>query len=297
MSNCEKFEEMILSGEWQTLSPAEDEALSHHIKDCPACREFLKLHGQLQSSAFRLPLPGGDSFFSMRRRVLAAIPQAEKPGRSIWPGYPLIWQFAAASVLLISAFLLGRFSTSSLQNNFDSGLISDNSAEFSNVRVTPLNRNRVELTFDLTRTVSLTRPEADPDVSAILVNSLHQDDTIAERLALIAQSIRIKNQSFKKVLIQLLEVDSHPVIRLRALQALGYFEADSQVTNTLLKIVSTDANISMRLTALDILITQQFAADSLQQLINQETLPFQAALQQKILPYVELSNTQKQTNH
>jgi len=293
MSTCDKYEELILSGEWQSLSQQDEEALTRHLGKCPSCREFLNRYNQLQTSEFRLPLPSANQFFKMRREVLESIRMPEtplKPARTI---YPVIWQFAAAFVLLIFAFFLGRFSKSTPGSEFDPRLIGDNSAEFSNVRVTPLNRNQVELTFDLTQTVSLTRPEADPEVTAILVNSLQEDDTIAERLALIAQSVRIRNQSFKKVLLQLIEVDSHPAIRQRALQALSYFEPDSQVTTALLTIVSADASISMRLTALDILIRQQFDADSLQQVVNNESLPYQPALQQKILPYIELSNKQK----
>ncbi|HSR66872.1 MAG TPA: hypothetical protein VLU25_02930 [Acidobacteriota bacterium] len=307
MNSCDSFQplfESLLSGE--ALSSPAREALGRHAEECRECRQLLELHRELAQGKEELPGLTQSDFAAMRRRVLQGAsarraqrselsPQQQPADGSGRPGalkLPPLWSAAAAVLLLVTGALLGRLTVSAqpfelapgggygslireisaeAESNDDFSDVEESQFVFSDVSFRPLPRQRLALSFNVTRHVEVEEPVDSPLVKEVLAQSLmaRGPDALGSRLKAVSLASQAMDPKVREALTFAMHRDESLAVRQKALSILAGLPMDPQVEDALLATLRDDPSVQMRLMALEVLGQHQVGSDALRQAIEE----------------------------
>ncbi len=308
MSNCADFERLMegmLAGDYDPgadgASPkwavAARRDLLAHVDGCDACGELYGFHEWLAREAPALEEIQPRELEAVRHEVLARI-REEAPagmrsdsGSARMPATRLALAGAAAALLLAAGVLLGRIALPDAPAQAEGARLAGASGpagpgvtgetiatlgafpySFANVSVEPGRANLVRLSFDMTRRVRTERPQDDPLVREVLIQSLRGASPLGDRLRALSLAGEFMDAGIREALIDTMRSDASMAVRLRALETLSAYPADADIQQSMLAVLEQEESVQMRLLAIDYLGAGRVAPDRIRTALE-ETRP------------------------
>jgi hypothetical protein len=290
MTECWRFRESIERLLSDEIVQDELEQLLAHTQECANCEKLFELHHDLSDPQLRLTEPEAADLMGVRRAVLRQIRTREAASRAtiVLTRLRLAWlRPAVASVLaaslivvaLAAGVLIGRgtglsepvtgrgtlvpeiqraaSAVHSLQDTAESPYV------YSNVRLRETADGRVALSFDVATHLELVRPEDDPLVTEVLLQSMLQDDSLATRLNAITHTADRTDPRVTDALILVMLDDPSLPVRLKALSKLASAPVNRQVEQAMLQVLEHEESVQMRLQAIDYLAREGSRSEEL----------------------------------
>ena len=229
-----------------------------------------------------------------------AVANEQRAQRAAWPlsrlrwalgpqaaavaGHRLVWQPAAAALLLAVGFLAGNsnlgalFRTAEVAPSF--GSIETTPFDPSpvltgveTVRLDPVG-GQVQIVFEERRIV--TGESSDPFIRGMLLNTVQGSHAGARLSSLEALRAHVDDGEVRQTLLRSLTEDENPGVRLMALDAIRDQADLPEVRNALLQALRDDSNTGMRVHAIQLLreYPTRDLAGPLQDLAKRESNPF-----------------------
>ncbi len=267
-----KTEELIkkyIAGE---LSASEKSQLLTEAGQSKELAEYLNLHTNLSETETVFELANDNEFQKMRSITInqihynkhhkkqfifsAIIQNLVQPFR-----IPAFSASFAAAMFLIGFFLSSPASDESLIENINyiaqetSGLKESSNSPFiySNTVFRENEDGRLNVSFDVTRHLELTRKKNDPLIQDILAQSLVNAASTSEQLRSISVSEKIMHPKIKQALIQTMLNDANEIVRQKSMFSLLKYSNDEIIQNALITLLSEEKSVYMRLAAIDYL--------------------------------------------
>lgn len=281
---CPEYEPLVEALLADELDHDGRERLLEHAMACPGCRSFVDLHHELLDVDTDDDLPGADEFAAMRRRVTwtARGTAGRRGGAGLSRrGAPRRVALAAAvAALLVAGFLagwtgrgVGSGSTTIAEVDLPPVLETGNgdllrpasaSADglealgrspyvYSNVSVSEAADGQLDLTFDVSRRVSLRGTTDDPRVRDVLLSTLLDPAPLGARLQAATLAARSMDPTVKQALLAALADDPSQAVRARCLELLAPAAGDPDVQQALVAVLRGDEAVGLRLQAIDLL--------------------------------------------
>ena len=253
MTHCNSYEDLLSRYFAEELDREDRDTLERHLEQCPDCRALAELHREISAADFRLEDPDLSALATARWSVLARLPRSPRSSKIRWV------RLAAAAALFILGVGLGRTlprdDTSYLLDNLDSeSVASGESWMLSSVDLLPRDGNQVELRFQLSTPVTMTREVGDPLVALAVEESLLQAPNLGARIRAVGTAGKLaSNPKVRATLLEAAEFDSSLAVRLQSLNLLTAYRLQPEVQLVLTRIVENDDAIPVRLLALELL--------------------------------------------
>lgn len=289
MDPCANYESSIESMLADEIDEAARLRLLRHAETCADCREYVDLHHALLEPA-EAELPTERQFGLMRAKVLRRLRQDRGAPVAGWGPRLRAWLLPPGTrpahvavmaglglAVLVAGVLAGRQMTPrpvvlagvlpELSEEARSNVLlsdADNSPYvYSNVAFRRTGQGRVQLSFDVTRHLALTRPVDDPLVKEVLVQSLLNPSNVGTRLQAVSFAGSMMDPKVKQALIRTLLNDSNQAVRMKSLEILAGYHDDPEVQSALLAVLRGEGAVRLRLSALDVLATSDLGQDRL----------------------------------
>ncbi|MBD3223883.1 MAG: hypothetical protein GF313_04090 [Caldithrix sp.] len=287
MASCSQNKSLLKKLFADEINGNEKKQLYEHARHCADCRSMINVYEQLKEPSNVLPMPDETAFLQMRRRLIRQIrnkPTASAINRMLdnmwlWFRQPTV-AYGLSLVLLFSGWFIGRQTATQSEPAVQNGFIrtieysarqntslseSINSPYiFSDVKINALDEQTVNIRFNVSTHMEITRPKSDPLVKEVLAQSLLQNRTVGNRLQAIAYSNTVMDDKIKEALIQTMRQDDNAAVRLKALQSLLNYPGDETIQQAMLNVLTEEETVQMRLQALDYLTRNQISAGRLQ---------------------------------
>lgn len=275
-TTCERYEktmEDLLAGE------IEDDSLKDllaHLEECEPCRRLWDLHDDLSDLAPPMPEPSEHELRRMRRAVLQRLDAERRaPGSVRWLqvaiGGVAAVLFAAAGfwvgqgsvpVRLVApvadsgsvpeGYELAALINESAAHNEDLAAIEESPFMYSDIRVRDVGDGQVDLAFNVTTHMELTRAADDPLVTEVLVQGLLQPGSLGARLRAISMAPAL-DPKVRDALVRTMLEDKSVAVRIKALERLARNAPDERVEAAFLEVLVRDESARMRLDSIDYL--------------------------------------------
>lgn len=233
-----------------------------------ACRDRLDRDVALQAAP-----PGGSSLWARSRSALRRM-----------AARPLVWQPAAAALLLAIGFLAGRSAfgpdpRSAAPMAVD-GLLGGYSGDanrtltgIETVQLDPIG-GQVQIVLEERRTVI--GDSSDPFIRTMLFDTVQNSHAGARLTSLEALRSQAGDRSVRRALLRSMIEDENPGVRLLALDSLRDHARHAEVRNALVQTLRSDPSTGMRVHAIQLLREHptRDLAGPLQELVNHESNPF-----------------------
>ncbi|HXV75467.1 MAG TPA: hypothetical protein VD788_04045, partial [Candidatus Polarisedimenticolaceae bacterium] len=288
--NCRQFRldlERHIAGE-----PSRDGLgpLAAHCAACEPCGRLLSLHTRLSDLGRALSRAAAavdldDTRSRLMERVIARV-AAGQPAR---PAHgTLVLRLAVVALLALTLIASGALASWVALSGPDRGLprllssisrdaaanrslldVEDSPYSYSNVIFRTLGDGRLELDFDVTRHVRVAEPVHSELVKDVLVHSLIGPSSTGARLKAISIAAEVMDTKVRDSLILAMHNDANLAVRLRALEILSAQAADERIEQAVLHTLREDGAVQMRLEALDYLATRPGRTGSIRRVIEQ----------------------------
>jgi len=289
MDRCTGYEGLIEKLLAEEIDGDDRERLLAHAERCADCRAYVDLHVRLLGSELDSELPDDRAFAAMRAAVLDRVRNEGRPRGLSWLRWPDLRPAAAigtAAVLILAlatGLLVGRITGGGrtavfggiatdlhqqARQNLELSDVEQAPYRFTNVQLTRDTERRLTLRFDVTRHMELTRPEDDPLVKEILVQSLVNESPVGTRLEALTWAEREIDPKVKQALLVTALNDPSQAVRLKALDVLATEADDPDVQAAMLAILDHEDSVQMRLRAIDHLAASSLSPDRLRQAID-----------------------------
>ena len=286
MHSCKQVQEIFeryLTGE---LLPSDSEILDQHLGTCVDCQSLMSIHEELMQMDSDVSEPSPEALRAMRSQVLGQISQRNKGAavdKRATVRIPRFIPSLAAAAMLVLGVFLGMWTSKS--SSVDDQLINaitrqaniERSLEdswdaplfFSNVVVRDWNDKRVNLGFDVCRSVDLTTGMDSPLAGDILTHAILNSDSMGGRMRAMEIAALSKEQRLTGALVLALQQDPDQTMRVAALNALARKNSNEQIQQALLAALRDDDSVQVRLLALDQLVGQTQGFETLEAVIRQ----------------------------
>lgn len=314
MSDCDRFERLILQHVAGETVAAEWGDLIAHCKECPDCHRLLSLHTELDDLGAEFVEIEEPELERVRARVLQRVAQGESRATFSWlPLSPALRPLAAAAMVLLvfaSGALVGggaswlkqprpaevqpavnpsdpllRGISADAASNRRLADVEDSPYTYSNVSFRRIDDQQVALAFDVTTHVEAVQPVHSELVKDLLVHSLLNPSHTGSRLKAIAYAAEMMDPKVRDALIFALRRDENLAVRQRALEILGRYAADPAVEAAVLATLQQDESVQMRLLALDYLASRSFDSETLRRAVEGAGADTDAALLVRLADY------------
>jgi predicted anti-sigma-YlaC factor YlaD len=308
MHNCKKVHEIFESYLAGELLPSDKEILDQHLPSCVDCQSLMDIHEELMRSDGQVADPSPEALQVMRSHVLSQVSQDRinhnktRLTRRV-PTY--VPAFAAAAILVLGVFLGSWFSQPasvddqllnaitrqasierSLEDSWDAPLF------YSNVAVRDWNDTRVSLGFDVCRSVDLTTGLSSPVASDILTHAILNSDSMGGRMRAMEIAALSTDKRLTGALVVALQQDPDQTMRISALNALTKKSNSEQVQLALLGALRDDDSVQVRLLALEHLVNDAQALDTLETVIREGNKTTNPAVFQRARELKTISSTE-----
>lgn len=311
MKKCNTYRSLLkkyIAGE---INPADTEELLDHAASCPVCGGIIRTHDLLAQEPFPADIPSEKEFSHMRSVVLHDIPSGTRKRTPLsetldeWLSvFMLKPAFSAALTVVIFAagFLSARILLNENAPDPERALVhaigqtaahhtslqqtQDSPYRFTDLSVQSAEEGNLELSFTVSRHLSLIRSKDDPLTKEILAQSLVNELHTADRLQTINYVESIQGHRIQEALIIAIETDPSPAVRLRALSRLAEFPMDPEIRDALIGVLNADESVSMRLNAIDYLTENRIDAALIRESIDSQYPGKYSAVRNKLAHYI-----------
>jgi hypothetical protein len=292
------------------LNASEEEQFRNLIKDYPEYLEILELHRELQKTGDYTPGLPAEKLSRMRADIVRTLRLSEnnsKPGHRI-PMIERIRSFlvrpemAVAALTLIIGFLMGRIfpvTGETMSGQFIRQIntlaaenrkltdVKNSPYNYSNISFREVDPSHVELNFDVSTHLNMVKEKNDPVVREIIAQALLNSSNVGSELKAISYSESIVDQRVKQALIFSMKKAPIQAVRQKAEETLIGYQNDPELQQSLLDVLRSEESVQMRLIALDYLITNRVAPDSIRKLVDDKSLQNSPAVLFKAKKYLE----------
>lgn len=302
-----KFLKRYLAGD---LNPSEEEQLGNLVKDFPEYLEIFELHRELQKTGDYTPGLPEEKLSRMRANVIRTLRLHEndtmETGRIPFIERIRLFlvrpEMAVAALTLIIGFLMGRIfpdigETMSSQFVRQINALATENTKLTDVKNSPYNYSNisfrevdpahVELSFDVSTHLNMVKEKDDPVVREIIAQALLNSSNVGSELKAISYSGSIVDQRVKQALIFSMKNAPIQAVRQKAEETLTGYQNDPEIQQSLLDILRNEESVQMRLIALDYLIDNRVAPDSIRALVDNKSLQNSPAVLFKAKKYLE----------
>lgn len=301
MSINKKFEELIKKYISNEISDSEKEQLLSEAKVNKEIADLIQLHQQMSSEDLSLNLADEQSFKEMRLSVLNEVnslndAKNESAFKRLIAYIINLFKLPAFNVVVSACmFLLGFYlnqpsqefelvnsiyTTASQSQDLESSI--DAPYIYQNASFKELPDGNVTVSFDVSRHLEITRSKKDELVQDILAQSLLNSSSLPARLRNISDTRITMHPKIKEALIATMLNDSHPIVRQKSLFSLMKYKNDEEIQKALIKLLSEEESIYMRLAAIDYLANNDVDLTMLEGSINLMDKKNNSAVNQKI---------------
>lgn len=307
MSKCDNFKAIIRNYIAGEIAPSELDSLQKHCLSCADCRALLDLNIEISELGNSIPEPDEMDFQVIRNRVTSQISREQKQQRAGNRLWDLMAPFrfrpvAALSVmviLLITAVFLGRWSSGypiqndqyndnmllnaiSRQASTHQGLENywDAPFSYSNISVRPIAGGRVDLSFDVSRTIRTVTASNSPLARDVLSQAILNLAPLGNRMKAMEVVSSSMDPKLYEIIIFAMHNDPEPAIRMEALSILTKEPCNNHLKEALMTTLRQDNSVQMRLMALRYLAANKVETTTLQRVINQGNMESDTAVMQ-----------------
>jgi len=307
VKQCKQFKSLIIKYIADEINPRDREILEKHMDQCPDCRKLIESHSLTEETFKTVKLPEESEFLKMRQDVIRSIrtqPVKTSVFQKIYDAiialeYRTALGAAAAILLFFAGYFINDFSninkadTSFVEQMGSTAVRHTSLSEtqnspyrFSDLKVTELDEENLELSFTVCRTMNLVRTKDDPLTKEILAQNLINETGTAKRLQTINYSNSIFDNRIKQALILAVLNDPVDAVRLRAMSRLIEFSLDEEIKTTLLEVLEKDSSVSMRLSAIEYLMQNQTEKTYIDEVLSAQQHGKFSAVRNKALIYI-----------
>jgi hypothetical protein len=276
--NCTEATQEIPHYCYGEISSAIEESLESHLADCAPCRTELARHRKfLELLDERDPVADAGLLVACRSQLSAALRQrhaADASHGAGWRGWHraleqlreisrvnIPFRIPVGAMALVALGFVGARYTPEKFGGVRSALAEP---MFSSVRsVDPGPSGQVRIAVDETRRHVVSGGLQDPQIQELLLSGVTDGSNPNARL----QSIQVLHDSVsrdnasgnpdsdgvRQALLNALEHDASPSVRLKALDGLKQFAGDASVRMALAQVLQKDDNANVRIQAIDLL--------------------------------------------
>jgi len=307
MSDCQHFEGLILrldGGDTEAIAPDDRAALHAHCRDCTACGSLLVLHQELLQAESSIPEPSDADLQRLSSSVMSRVARpAAAFGGSFWPDLVSLFRLhplavaQLVAVMLVVAAISGRWTVDPQVRLDDQAFLAeldrqaagsldvneylDGPLTYTNVAVHTVGTERVSLSFNICRRVSLQTDLASPLTREVLLAMIVDSPSPGARLRAMQLLARSGAAHLRDVVVFALHGDPDLAVRLEALAVLQQHEQDPAVQDALLAALRADPSVQVRLTALEHLVDLQVDPEIIFNTIHVVDLDGDAAVMQR----------------
>lgn len=138
----------------------------------------------------------------------------------------------------------------------------------SNVTIRPSDPGRVEVGFDVVRHIERVDDLDSPLVKRLLVQALRTSSTLGSRLKAVDYAERVADPSVVDALIAALHNDESVAVRMKVIAVLSRMSGNPRVREAMLRTLEQDESVQMRLLAIDFLSEEKVDPDVLRRAIE-----------------------------
>jgi hypothetical protein len=300
MSINKKYEELIKKYLVDDISKKEKSELLALAKSNKEIADLLGLHKLLDSPEINFKMADAALFKETRLKTLNKIRVANSKAK---PSIHWVKDFLAgllrkpaftaifAAAMFLFGFLLNNPSeefqliksihntaaqTEDLQSSINTPYI------YQNATFKEQPDGKVSVSFNVIRHIQISRSKNDPLVQEILAQSLINSNSVPERLRSISNTNISMHPKIKQALITTMLNDSHPIVRQKSLFSLMEYKNDKDIQDALIKLLSSEESVYMRLAAIDYLSNNDVDLSLVEENINTLDNSNNSAVNQKI---------------
>jgi hypothetical protein len=299
MSITKKYEKLIKKYISDDISETEKEILLNEAGVNAEINDLIKLHQGLTQEQLSFEIADEKSFKELRLKILNDINNSSKSKTDL--SMQIRGYFSALfrkplfnAAIAIAMFFAGYFINSSksesefVENIYSTATRTQDLQSsinepyiYQNAKFRPLDNGRVQVSFDVTRHLEISKSKNDPLIQDILAQSLINSSSVPERLRSISNTSFTMHPKIKQALITTMLNDSHPIVRQKSLFSLMKYKNDKDIQDALIQLLDKEESVYMRLAAVDYLSNNDVDMSILEQNIN--TLDYKnSAINQKI---------------
>lgn len=205
------------------LSPSVNTEIEKHLKECAACNLAYQQTKEMFTVYENIPLkePGAGlkkSFEEMLKKEKALLRQENQRGAKTirMVNYKILWQVAAAVLLLITGYLAGYNSNDNSKNTDQVAKMQQDLNEMKQ-QMQAINLLKNESASQRIKAVNYTEEIQEPgsEVIEALINTLESDPSSNVRLAAVYSLARFKtNPTVKEAFINTLNKQDDPMVQI-----------------------------------------------------------------------------------
>lgn len=269
--NCTTARQAALLLLYGEISDAERTAAQVHVEGCDGCRLALAEERRLLAilSERQAIEPDEDLLEVCRQDLARALDERPAPGAEWARRLVAFWSEARLTpaygvLFLLVGFMAGAVAprAGALQSVRPATQAAGPSATLSETQVASIrsleaspDRDHVRLSYDTLQRGSLEGSASDPEIRALLLNTLETNQNPGLRLeAIEALRRHVGQEEVRRALVAALRADDNPGARLKAIEALDErVPSDPEIRRAMLDAVRQDANSGVRVRAIDLL--------------------------------------------
>ncbi|NOG43750.1 MAG: HEAT repeat domain-containing protein [Calditrichaeota bacterium] len=254
------------------LSAEEKERIQKEAETNLEISEYLNLHSNLTNPEMTFEMADENEFQKMRSVSINKIHHYNNHKSryifsSLWDNILQPFRIPAFSAAFAGAmFLIGFFMSTSVSDNSlirNINYAAEQTGElqesinspyiYSNTIFRENEDGLVSVSFDVTRHLQVTRKKNDPLIQDILAQSLVNASSTGEQLRNISVSEKVMHPKIKQALIKTMLNDGNEIVRQKSLFSLMKYPNDEVIQTALIRLLTEEKSVYMRLTAIDYL--------------------------------------------
>ena len=271
MKKCKQFHRLIWLSVYDEISDEQQKLLKEHLKDCTECQlDFEEAQQAIKLLNQKVQITPSEKMMKEirtelhQRLLLMTQPKVKKNWlkavkQIVTLDLPPALRFSAAVVMLLFGIIIGRFFFTPESMNFQQNFPDLDNTKIANVRSVYYDPASGNISIQLSTFNNLTvegSPEK-PEIQQLLAKTLlleNRPNIRLETVNVLSQT-RSFNRQVIEALIQVLEKDENPGIRLKAVKLLSVIPVDSSlrdlITRIFLKVLLKEKNTAIRIQALN----------------------------------------------
>lgn len=302
MITNKKIEKLIIDYISDEISDTDRKELFELAKKNKEIADWINLNDQLADPDIKLNLAKDEELREMRLNTLHKINISKRQKSRIidilnfdnlrYLFYRPAFIISFATIMFLLGFTLNY--TTSMPDNFtqeiqlaalesqDLKQSSNSPYVFSNAKMRNTGKNRVQVSFDVSRHIKIERPKDDPLIKDILAQSLLNSENTSLRLQNISETESYMDPKIKQALILTMNNDNNMIVRQKSMFSLLRYPNDKEIQKALLSVLRNEESVYMKLAAIDYLSNNKVNIQSLGDELNSLDPGRNSAVEQKI---------------
>lgn len=268
-----KYEDLIKKFISDEISDIEKDQLLSEAKKNKDIADLIKMHQQLSTAAQLSDIVTDKSFQEMRLRTINKINYLNDKDKKahiltriidyiIYPfRIPLFSAAFAVALFFVGFFLNSSSKDFDLIRNIHYVAAKSNDLQgsinepyiYQNATFSKRPDGKLNVSFDVTRHLDIICSKNDPLLQDILAQSLLNSTSLSTKLRNISDTRISMHPKIKQALIATMLNDNNPIVRQKSLFSLMKYKNDEDIQNALIKLLTTEKSVYMRLAAIDYL--------------------------------------------